>query len=79
MECGVNPLTRWRIEKAKETLADAEKLYGLGMYQICLNRCYYAVFYAMQAANSLFRFDSRKHAGVISFFQRSFLKTDLID
>ena len=49
------------------------------MYEVCLNRSYYAVFYAMQAANSLYRFDSKKHTGVISFFQKNFMKTNLID
>ena len=79
MERGMRELAKWRMEKAEKTLSDAHKLYRFGMYQICLNRSYYAVFYAMQAANSLYAFDSRKHSGVISFFQRTFLKTGLID
>ena len=79
MERSVKELAKWRMEKAGKTLSDARELYRLGMYQICLNRSYYAVFYAMQAANSLCSFDSRKHSGVISFFQRTFLKTGLLD
>ena len=79
MECSMNALTLWRLEKARKTLFDAQQLYQLEMYQFCLNRSYYAVFYAMQAANSIYRFDSRKHSGVISFFQRTFLKTGFLD
>ena len=79
MERSLNALTQWRIEKAKRTVSDANRLYSLQMYQFCLNRCYYAVFYAMQAANSLYRFDSKKHMGVIAFFQHTFLKTGLMD
>ena len=34
---------------------------------------------AMRAANSLRGFDSRKHSGVIAFFNQTFLKEGLMD
>lgn len=67
------------MEKAWKALFDARVNYEHGLYVTALNRAYYAVFYAMRAANSLYRFDSKKHSGVISFFQREFLKTELLD
>lgn len=71
-------LTKWRAEKAKMALSSAEKNLKIGEYATSLNRSYYAVFYAMQAANSLYGYDSRKHSGVISFFRRTFLKGGLL-
>ena len=36
MECSMNALTLWRLEKARKTLFDAQQLYQLEMYQFCL-------------------------------------------
>ena len=72
-------LTAWRIEKARGTVLEARKVYEQGLYAFCLNRSYYAVFYAMQAANSLYRYDSRKQSGVISYFRKTFLKTGILN
>lgn len=44
-----------------------------------LNRSYYAVFHAMRALNILKGFDSSKHSGVIAFFNKEYLKTELLD
>ena len=76
---GINGLTEWRIEKARRTVIEAQKVYEQEMYEVCLNRAYYAAFYAMQAANSLYHFDSKKHSGVISFFRKTLLKTRIMD
>ena len=71
----VNSLTAWRIEKAQIALNSAKKNLAIDEYGICLNRCYYAVFYAMRAANSLYQFDSKKHSGVIASFHKDYVKT----
>ena len=71
-------LTKWRVEKAESALSSAKKNLEINEYATCLNRSYYAVFYAMQAANSLYGYDSRKHSGVISFFRKTFLKGGLL-
>lgn len=76
---GVSDISQWRIEKAKLTLSAAQKNLAIGEWGTSLNRSYYAVFYAMQAANSLYSFDSKKHAGVRAFFRKTFLKTGLLD
>ena len=79
MEGSISDLMQWRLEKAGRTLKDAEVAMRYHRYENCLNRCYYAVFYAMQAANCVYQFESRKHSGVISFFRQTFVKTGLID
>ena len=71
-------LSRYRLERAREMLRDAEENLSAGHFATSLNRSYYAVFHAMRAANSLYSFDSKKHSGVISFFNKTFLKAGLI-
>lgn len=44
-----------------------------------MNRFYYAAFYAARALLALKQLDSSKHSGVISLFQRHFVKDRLID
>ena len=40
-------LCRYRLEKAGEFLADAEKTLSLEMYDTAANRSYYAIFHAI--------------------------------
>lgn len=39
-------LSRWRLEKAKETFKDGERLLVSGSNQGAINRFYYAAFHA---------------------------------
>lgn len=79
MESGMNDLTAYRLEKAREALDEAEQNIEFHHFATSLNRSYYAVFHAMRAANSLHGFDSRKHSGVIAFFNKTFIKEGLMD
>ena len=78
MESRLIDLSRYRLEHAKEDLASASVDFEHGLFAASMNRSYYAIFHAIRAVNSLEAFDSRKHAGVISFFNRTFLKTGRI-
>lgn len=44
-----------------------------------LNRSYYAIFHAMRAVNALSGFDSKKHSGVIAYFNQYYIKTKEFD
>lgn len=68
-------LVRLRMERAEETLRDAKKLLADGSLRSAVNRFYYAVFYAARAVLALKRLDAAKHSGVISFFNKEFVKT----
>ena len=61
---------------AREMLTAARKNADIDEIKTALNRSYYAVFYAMCAANALDGFSSSKHSGVISHFTVRFLKTE---
>jgi uncharacterized protein (UPF0332 family) len=72
-------LSKWRFEKAKVTFKDGEELERLGSYQSAINRYYYAAFHAVRALLATKGLDSGKHSGVISYFNREFVKTELVN
>lgn len=79
MEGSLKELAGYRLESAKEMLLASENNLKIGEYKTSLNRSYYAVFHAMRSANTLKGFDSSKHSGVIAFFTKEYLKTEILD
>ena len=79
MEGSLKELAGYRLERAKEMLLASENNLKIGEYKTSLNRSYYAVFHAMRSANALKGFDSSKHSGVIAFFTKEYLKTEILD
>lgn len=79
MEGSLKELAGYRLERAKEMLSASECNLDIGQYKTSLNRSYYAVFHAMRSANALKGFDSSKHSGVIAFFTKEYLKTEILD
>lgn len=71
-------LVRFRIEKARETLEDARILADSGRWNTCVNRLYYACFYAVSALLIQQDLSSAKHTGVRSLFNQYFVKTGKI-
>lgn len=67
-------LSKIRLEKAKDCLADSEILIGSGGYKSSANRSYYAVFHGMRAVLVFADYDSKKHSGIISEFRRLYIK-----
>lgn len=79
MEGSLEELAEYRLERAKEMISASENNLKIGEYKTSLNRSYYAIFHAMRAANVLKGFDSSKHSGVIAFFTKEYLKTEILD
>ena len=71
-------LSRWRLEKAERTFQEGKQLLEAGFYHGAINRFYYAAFHAARAVLAIKRLDSAKHSGVISLFNRDFVKPGLI-
>ena len=67
------------MERAREMLSASADNLHMGQYRTALNRSYYAIFHAMRAANILEGYDSSKHSGVIAFFNKTFLKENLME
>ena len=72
-------LCRYRLSKAEEYLNDAKKTLDLEMYDTAANRSYYAIFHAVRALLALDGKDFKKHSGVISCFQKDYIKTGIFD
>ena len=70
-------LSTLRINHARQCLSDAEVMRETESYKSAANRIYYAVFHAMRAVLILDGFDSKKHSGIISEFQRLYIKTGI--
>ena len=72
-------LSKYRLDKAKECLEDAELLEANGSYVSASNRAYYAIFHAIRAVLALEGVDRKKHSGVIAYFQQHYIKTGAFD
>ena len=71
-------LVSYRLQKARETLIDARILADARRWNPCVNRLYYACFYAVSALLIKEGLSSAKHAGMRSLFNRNFVKTNKV-
>lgn len=69
----------YRMDSAKERLKAAKTLYDAENYKDSINRSYYAMFVAVRALLALDAVDFSRHSGVISYFQRKYIKTGKFD
>jgi uncharacterized protein (UPF0332 family) len=67
-------LVLYRMTRAHETLEDARILANAGRWNACVNRLYYACFYAVSALLAGDSLSSSKHAGVRSLFNSQYVK-----
>lgn len=70
---------RYRLSMAQERLRSSELLLSHASYKDAIGRSYYAMFTAVRAILALDGVDFKKHAGVISYFQREYVKTKIFD
>ena len=75
----MDDLIKYRMSSAKEKLTSAKLLLEAGMYRDSIGRSYYAIFSVIRAVLAVRRVDFSKHAGVIAYFQKEFIKTDIFD
>jgi len=68
----------YRLERAQETLEDARILANSERWNACVNRLYYACFYAVSALLIKEGCSSSKHTGVRSLFNLHFVKTGVV-
>lgn len=67
-------LVRFRLSRAREALDEARLLAERAHWNTCLNRLYYACFYAATALLAQRGLASSKHAGVRSLLHQHFVK-----
>jgi len=79
MENSFTDLSRYRLDRAKDDLQSARILIENNKIPQSINRSYYAIFHATRALCTLDKFDSKKHSGIISHFNKNYIKTGIID
>lgn len=75
----MDELSSYRLNMSEEKLRSARILLDAGQYKDSIGRSYYAIFSALRAVLAKDKVDFSKHAGVISYFQNEYLKTELFD
>ncbi len=75
MKEDLQKLIAYRLDQAAETLAAARELSAAGHYRDAVNRAYYAMFYCALALLASKGLGASKHSGVLSLFNRYFVKT----
>ncbi len=72
-------LMQYRLAMAKERLESSRLLLEHQSYKDSIGRSYYAMFTAVRAILAMDGVDFKKHAGVISYFQREYVKTGIFE
>lgn len=75
----MDELSKYRLDSAKEKLISAKVLLDAGQYKDSVGRSYYAIFSAVRAVLASRQVDYSKHAGVIAYFQKEYIKTEIFD
>ena len=79
MENNRNELMLYRLETAQDRLHSAQLLLEHGQYKDSIGRSYYAMFTAARALLASDGVDFSKHSGVISYFQKEYVKTGILE
>lgn len=73
-------LSNYRLRQAEESLDEARFLFSGGKSpRSVINRAYYAMFYAVLALLVYEPYSSSKHSGVLSYFNRRFIKEGIFN
>lgn len=67
-------LSKYRINKAEENIEASKILLQSEYYAESLNRSYYAIFHGLRGLLVYDEFDSKKHSGIISYFNQHYVK-----
>ena len=79
MQAEMLELSKYRIEKAKLCLVDSQATFEEGRLATSINRSYYAMFHMTRALLALDGFDSKKHSGIIGYFNQNYIATGKIE
>jgi len=72
-------LINHRMSRARETEREAVLLHKNDMHAVAMSRIYYSMFHALSAMALFHGYQSSKHSGLISWFNKTFVKTGIID
>jgi len=72
-------LIKHRLKRAHETLTESLLLYENGMLSAAVNRVYYSMFYSLSALAISEGFQTGKHAQLIGWFNKTWVRTGKVD
>lgn len=72
-------LILYRLKNAQEKLESAQILFKNGNYKDSVSRSYYAMFTGIRAILAKDGIDYSKYSGVIAYFQKEYIKTEIFD
>lgn len=72
-------LINYRLNRASETLEEAKISIENKRYLLAANRIYYASFYAVSALAITHEFKTSKHAQLLSWFNKNFVKNGIVE
>lgn len=72
-------LIRYRLAEAIDTQSDVELLISHDRLRAAINRIYYSMFYSLLALGLKYEFETSKHAQLIGWFNKDFIREGLID
>jgi len=75
----LDDLVKYRLDMAAERLYSSKILLDACQYKDSIGRSYYAIFSAVRAVLATDAVDFSKHAGVIAYFQKEYIKNGTFD
>ncbi len=72
-------LISYRLEEAKETIADVQLLIENDRLRAAVNRIYYGMFYSLLALGLAYQFETSKHQQLLGWFNKNFIHEGLVD
>jgi uncharacterized protein (UPF0332 family) len=79
MPVDISALIKYRINRAEETLDEVKLAIENNRLHLAANRIYYSVFYIVSALALKKGFKTSKHSQLLSWFNKEFVKKELID
>lgn len=71
-------LVKYRLDKAKNDFEASKILLENGLFSQALNRSYYSIFHAVRSVLAFEQFDSKKHSGIIAYFNQNLLEPEYL-
>lgn len=75
MKPDLRPYITYRLERARDTMAEAQTMLAAGHLHGAVNRLYYACFYSVSALLLCEGRSASKHTGVRALFEEHWVKT----
>ena len=75
----MDDLIQYRIATAEEKLRSSKILLDAGQYKDSIGRSYYVIFSSIRAVLAERQVDFSKHAAVIAYFQKEYIKQRIFE